>query len=81
MEEKITIEKLAAMTQTEFQRLEKNMVTRDIFQESFDVLLSEIRGLRGDVSNFRGAIRIEYSELLGRIEILEKDVNRLKHSR
>lgn len=79
--EKITIEKLAEMTQNEFRSLERRMdqmVTKELFKEGFEVLLSEIKGLRGDVSNYRMGTRIEYAELLGRVEALEKHT-RLKH--
>lgn len=42
---------LAEMTQNEFRRLEERMdqmVTKELFKEGFEVLLTEIKGLRGD---------------------------------
>ena len=82
MEKKITIEKLAEMTQNEFRGLEARMdqmVTKELFKEGFDIMLSEIKGLRTDMLDFRGATRIEYAELANRVDVLEKDVRTLKH--
>ena len=76
--EKITIETLAEMTQNEFRRLEEKMVTKQLFKEGFDVLLSEIKGLRGDLSNYRAGTHIEYAEILERVEALENHTG-LKH--
>ncbi len=76
--EKITIETLAEMTQNEFRRLEEKMVTKELFKEGFDVLLSEIKGLRGDLSNYRAGTHIEYAEILERVEALENHTG-LKH--
>mgnify|MGYP001619435765 FL=1 len=79
--EKITIETLAEMTHNEFRRLEgrlDQMVTKELFKEGFDVLLSEIKGLRGDLSNYRAGTHIEYAEILERVEALENHTG-LKH--
>ena len=84
MEEKITIEKLAEMTQSEFRHLETRldqMVTKDLFKEGFEFLLAEMKAIRSDIADSRMADRIEYSDLIGRVETLEKDVSKLKYSR
>ena len=79
--EKITIKTLAEIMYNEFRCLEgrlDQMVTRELFKEGFDVLLSEIKGLRGDLSHYRAGTHIEYAEIVERVEALENHTG-LKH--
>ena len=79
--EKITIKTLAEIMYNEFRCLEgrlDQMVTKELFKEGFDVLLSEIKGLRGDLSNYCAGTHIEYAEILERVEALENHTG-LKH--
>ncbi len=78
MEEKITIEKLAEMTQSEFRSLNERMVTKELFKEGFDVLLAELKGLRSDFKTYQNEVHIEYAQLLGRVEVLEREMSGIK---
>ncbi len=71
MAQKMTIEKLATMTQREFREIDKKMdqmVTKDMFKEGMDIVLNEIRGVRSDVKN----IHIDIVGLEERLEVLEE---------
>lgn len=65
------IEKLAEMTQQQFQAMDKRidgMVTKDMFQEGMDIVLGEIRGVRQDVRSFH----MDVVGLEERIVVLEE---------
>ena len=84
----MTIEKLAAMSQTEFTEIRKEM------REGFGELRAEFNGLRGEFDELRDDLRtemragfrmileavktVEYHELSVRIDALESDVRVIK---
>ena len=76
MPKKITIEKLAEMSQREFTAIQHQldgMVTKELFSEGLTMVLFEIRGLRDDFNNFRGGVRIEHADFDQRITKLERE--------
>ncbi len=86
MTKKITIETLAEITANEFRTVSKRFdalegkvdTLQSTMKEGFGIVLDELRGVRDDVKQARGASSVEYAQLREKVEALEEDVRKIK---
>ena len=77
------IEELAEMTAKGFVDVEKRIDGRigsleKTMKEGFEMVLEEIKGMREESKISRQATRIEYMELSDRVDMLERDMKKVK---
>jgi len=80
---KADFEDLAEMTAQGFVDVEKRLTDNigtgfQLMKESFEIVFEELKGIRDEVKISRQATRIEYMELSGRVDMLEKDMKKVK---
>ena len=79
MQKKMTIDTLAQVTANEFRVVGKRFDSvESTIKEGFGMMLDELRGLRDEVKQARGASSVEYTQLREKVEVLEEDVRKIK---